>query len=193
MVTIYGGSGGGGFDYVQDPSPQDPSEGEEWYDTGSDSAFVYTGSAWVEQTITSHDKLSGVTSDQHHTRPTGTGSAGTTSGFFGFGSATVSPGGYGTYSETFDLRQTADALRLSNVSAEWPARVDGWAVYVNGSQKASGSGMLTGQTIDLSDQYVHTWTLEITCIDDGGDGWSPVTVGNVELSVLAVVGHSHTI
>jgi len=65
MVSIYGGGGGGGFDYVQDPSPQDPKEGEEWYDTGSDSAFVYDGSAWIEQTITTHDKLSGVTEGQH--------------------------------------------------------------------------------------------------------------------------------
>ncbi|GAB7012039.1 hypothetical protein [Halolamina salina] len=70
MVSIYGGSGGGGFDYVQDPQPQDPQEGEEWYDTGSDSAFVYDGSAWVEQTITDHSKLSGISSSDHHSRYT---------------------------------------------------------------------------------------------------------------------------
>ncbi len=61
-----GGGGGGGFDYVQDPEPAEPEEGEEWYDTGDNGAFVYDGSEWIEQTITTHDKLAGVTPDQHH-------------------------------------------------------------------------------------------------------------------------------
>jgi len=71
MVSIQGaGSGGAGFDYVQDPSPEAPEEGEEWYDTGSNRAFVYDGSNWIEQTIGSHDELSNVTSSQHHSRYT---------------------------------------------------------------------------------------------------------------------------
>jgi len=68
MVSIYGGGGGGGFDYVQDPSPQDPSEGEEWFDTGSDRAFVFDGTAWVEMTIGDHGQLSGIESSDHHSR-----------------------------------------------------------------------------------------------------------------------------
>jgi hypothetical protein len=74
MVSIYGGSGGGGgFDYVQDSTPQDPEEGEEWYDTGADAAYVNTGTEWVEQTVTEHSKLSGVGADDHHSPPTQTG------------------------------------------------------------------------------------------------------------------------
>lgn len=74
MVSIYGGSGGGGFDYVQDPQPSEPTEGEEWYDTDGNAAYVYDGAEWIEETITTHDKLSGVTSDQHHAPPTSTDS-----------------------------------------------------------------------------------------------------------------------
>lgn len=61
-----GGSGGAGFDYVQDPSPDAPEEGEEWYDTGSDRAFVFDGSNWIEQTIGDHSELSGIGSADHH-------------------------------------------------------------------------------------------------------------------------------
>lgn len=71
MVGIQGGSGGsGGFDYVQDPSPQEPQEGEEWFDTGSDRAFVFNGSAWVEMTIADHGQLAGVGASDHHSRYT---------------------------------------------------------------------------------------------------------------------------
>jgi len=45
-----GGGGGGGIDYVQDAEPSDPTEGDEWYDTGEGRAYVYDGSYWVEQT-----------------------------------------------------------------------------------------------------------------------------------------------
>ena len=65
-----GGGGGGGYNYVQDAEPGDPSEGEEWYDTGADAAFVYDGSAWIEQTVVDHGQLSGIGSGDHHSRYT---------------------------------------------------------------------------------------------------------------------------
>ena len=70
MVGISGGGGGdgGGYNYVQDAEPGDPSEGEEWYDNGADAAFVYDGSAWIEQTVVEHGQLSGVGSGDHHSR-----------------------------------------------------------------------------------------------------------------------------
>jgi len=71
MVGRSGGGGGGGFDYVQDPEPTDPEEGEQWYDTGDDpgSAYVYDGAGWIEQTIADHSELSGISSSDHHERP----------------------------------------------------------------------------------------------------------------------------
>jgi len=72
MVGISGGGGGdgGGYNYVQDAQPADPSEGEEWYDTGANAAFVYDGSAWIEQTVVDHGQLSGIGSGDHHSRYT---------------------------------------------------------------------------------------------------------------------------
>ncbi len=67
-----GGSGGSGpasYDYVQTDQPQNPQEGETWYDVDGDSAYVYDGAAWVEMTVTDHAQLSNVTASQHHTRP----------------------------------------------------------------------------------------------------------------------------
>jgi len=72
MVGISGGGGGdgGGYNYVQDAQPADPSEGEEWYDIGANAAFVYDGSAWIEQTVVDHGQLSGIGSGDHHSRYT---------------------------------------------------------------------------------------------------------------------------
>ena len=53
-----GGGGGGGYKYVQDAQPADPSEGEEWYDTGANAAFVFDGSVWTETGINKLSKLS---------------------------------------------------------------------------------------------------------------------------------------
>ncbi|QLG27715.1 hypothetical protein HUG10_09190 [Halorarum halophilum] len=91
MTGIVGGGGGGGYDYVQNPEPVDPEEGEEWYETGANKAFVFDGAAWIEQTVTSHGALSDLDQDDHpqyatdnkvdshaadadahHSRPTGT-------------------------------------------------------------------------------------------------------------------------
>jgi len=53
-----GGGGGGGYKYVQDAQPADPSEGEEWYDTGANAVFVFDGSVWKEIGINKLSKLS---------------------------------------------------------------------------------------------------------------------------------------
>jgi hypothetical protein len=63
-------TGGGGYDYVQDAEPGDAVEGEEWYDTGDNAAFVYDGAGWIEETVTDHGQLSGVSPDDHHTQTT---------------------------------------------------------------------------------------------------------------------------
>lgn len=71
MPSFSSSGGGGGYDYVQPGEPTDAVEGEEWYDTDADAAFVYTGTAWVEQTVTDHGQLSGVSPANHHAKPSG--------------------------------------------------------------------------------------------------------------------------
>jgi hypothetical protein len=53
MALASVGGGGGGFDYVQDAEPTSPSEGEEWFDTGANEAYVYDGAGWLQETNTS--------------------------------------------------------------------------------------------------------------------------------------------
>jgi len=83
MVGISGGGGGdgGGYNYVQDAEPADPDEGEEWYDSWNNAAFVYDGTVWIEQTVADHSQLTGVNQDDHHSRPTGTTTAGINGGY----------------------------------------------------------------------------------------------------------------
>jgi len=70
MPELSNPGGGGGYDYVQDAEPTDATEGEEWYDTGANAAYVYDGANWIEQTVVDHTQLSGVSSGQHHTKTT---------------------------------------------------------------------------------------------------------------------------
>ncbi|MBV0901826.1 hypothetical protein [Haloarcula salina] len=65
MADLSNPTGGGGFDYVQAEPPGDPVEGQEWYDTDDDGAYVYDGSTWVEQTVVDHSQLSGVGANDH--------------------------------------------------------------------------------------------------------------------------------
>lgn len=65
MADLSNPTGGGGFDYVQAEPPGDPVEGQEWYDTDDDAAYVYDGAAWVEQTVVDHSQLSGVGANDH--------------------------------------------------------------------------------------------------------------------------------
>lgn len=65
MPTYRSSGGGGGYDYVQDGEPTDAVEGEEWYDPGANAAYAYTGSKWIEQTVSDHSQLSGRTPGEH--------------------------------------------------------------------------------------------------------------------------------
>lgn len=56
---------GGGYNYVQDSEPSSPSEGEEWYDTGENEAYVYDGTSWLRLTLVDHGALAGLGDDDH--------------------------------------------------------------------------------------------------------------------------------
>lgn len=58
-----GGSGPAGYDYVQAGEPEEPTEGQTWYDIDGDSAFVYDGVGWVEMTVVDYAQLSGTPTD----------------------------------------------------------------------------------------------------------------------------------
>lgn len=66
-------AGGGGPDYIQSDEPQNPQNGETWFDTdaGSDGTGelkIYDGDAgaWKITGFTAHGDLTGVTRDAHH-------------------------------------------------------------------------------------------------------------------------------
>lgn len=48
------------YTYVQDAEPSSPAEGETWYDTGANAAYVWDGAAWIEETVTELTNLSDV-------------------------------------------------------------------------------------------------------------------------------------
>jgi hypothetical protein len=57
------------YNYVQAAEPNPPNglkEGETWYETDTDTSWVYDGTDWVELTVTDHTQLSGVSASQHH-------------------------------------------------------------------------------------------------------------------------------
>ena len=63
------------YTYVGKTEPLEPLEGETWYRTDTDSAFVFDGANWVETTIVDHGQLSGLGSNDHHSRPSSTTSS----------------------------------------------------------------------------------------------------------------------
>ncbi|WP_206750396.1 hypothetical protein, partial [Halorubrum sp. SS7] len=74
-MTRFPASGGGSgppYTYVMDGYPSDAEEGESLYHVTEDAAYVYTGSSWVEQTVTNHGQLAGVSAADHHSRYTDT-------------------------------------------------------------------------------------------------------------------------
>ncbi|WP_125920005.1 hypothetical protein [Haloparvum sedimenti] len=72
-LSTDGAGGGDAYTYVQDAQPASPEEGESWYDTSENAAYVYDGASWIEQTVVDHGELSGVGSGDHHAKPIGTG------------------------------------------------------------------------------------------------------------------------
>jgi hypothetical protein len=72
-MTRFPASGGGSgppYTYVMDGFPEGAEEGESLYHITEDAAYVYTGSTWVEQTVTNHSQLAGVSAGDHHDRYT---------------------------------------------------------------------------------------------------------------------------
>ena len=64
-MTGAGSGGGGGYDYVEAFYPSDADEGESLYHLTENAAYVYSGSEWIEQTVTDHSQLSGVNEGDH--------------------------------------------------------------------------------------------------------------------------------
>lgn len=67
-MTRFPASGGGSgppYTYVMDGYPSDAEEGESLYHITEDAAYVYTGSTWVEQTVTNHSQLAGISEGDH--------------------------------------------------------------------------------------------------------------------------------
>lgn len=64
-MTGAGSGGGGGYDYVEAFYPSDAEEGESLYHLTENAAFVYSGTEWIEQTVTDHSQLSGVNEGDH--------------------------------------------------------------------------------------------------------------------------------
>jgi len=70
-MTRFPASGGGSgppYTYAMDGYPDDAEEGESLYHITEDAAYVYTGSTWVEQTVTNHGQLAGISAADHHDR-----------------------------------------------------------------------------------------------------------------------------
>ena len=55
------------YTYVQDGYPNGAEEGESLYHVTEDRAYVFDGDNWVEQTVTDHGELSGVSEGDHRT------------------------------------------------------------------------------------------------------------------------------
>ena len=64
-MTGAGSGGGGGYDYVEASYPSGADEGESLYHLTENAAFVYSGTEWIEQTVTDHSQLSGVNEGDH--------------------------------------------------------------------------------------------------------------------------------
>ncbi|GAB7094090.1 hypothetical protein JCM30237_12420 [Halolamina litorea] len=178
MVGIQGGSGGAGFDYVQDPSPQDPEEGEEWYDTGSDRAFVFDGANWIEQTIGDHGQLSGIGTHDHHSPPTGTQpSAGSTAAWSNWGQL-IGQHVYGPVDKVEYRMQNGFGSQTVNFSV---TAIDGttWSDSLSDS-----SGTWQYGTFDIGGAYI------VEMSYGGGDQYSSETM---RWKPLSFAGHSHSI
>ncbi|MDH5019029.1 hypothetical protein [Halobacterium rubrum] len=65
MATWPADSISSGFVYVTDTAPDSPTEGETWYDLGTNEAKVYDGVDWHLLTVTDHSEVGGVSAGQH--------------------------------------------------------------------------------------------------------------------------------
>ena len=192
MVGRSGGGGGGSaFDYVQDPSPQAPEEGEEWYDTGSNRAFVYDGANWIEQTVVDHGQLSGVTADQHHSPPTSTQSDGVGGGWVTLFSGTQLMDG-GTFTRSIGSEQTVTAYRVvyseydGYVSSNNTVRVN----FSNGRTESAGFSLDSGDSNVALKSYCQSGSAgSVTVVHGSGRFY----VNKLEVYLEPVPSHGHQI
>lgn len=63
------GGGSAAYSYVGPSQPAGASEGDSWYDTDNNEAYVYDGASWHKQTVADHGELSGIGASDHHARP----------------------------------------------------------------------------------------------------------------------------
>jgi len=54
-----------GFVYVRETEPENPEEGETWYDLNANEAKVYDGGVWHLLTVTEHSEIGGISAGQH--------------------------------------------------------------------------------------------------------------------------------
>lgn len=184
-LSTGGGGGGAAYTYVQNAQPSGAEEGESWYDTGANAAYVYDGASWIEQTVAAHSDLSGVSSSNHHSKPTGTGSAGQVNTYNS--SVSVSSGStnvraIGTAeSVSYTIKNTASGSYTGSVEIYGPGDVQYHSVSKTLSGGQSYSNTVTFSPPEqVSRVYLYSEYASITTQLDSAD-------------VVAMGPHSHNI
>lgn len=188
MVGISGGGGGGGgYNYVQDAQPSGAVEGEEWYDTGANAAYVYDGASWIEQTVTDHGNLSGITASDHHVKPTPgvttDGTAGMDNDTSTSTSMSISSSGE-TVTKTISTRPVSGARTYITSS-------DGSALKLDWLQVKFADGTTYRESISTRGTYeiLSCPVMDATAVEihaHAGGVWSPSTI-NLTLHELHAV------
>jgi len=175
-LSTGGGGGGDAYTYVQDAQPSGAAEGESWYDTGANAAYVYDGASWIEQTVAAHSDLSGVSSSDHHAKPTGTGNTGQT-GVYEYnyndsisfstgsgGTTTVTSNPHNIYSDGVEVNGSASAdeqyIQLTKVEVYSGGS---WSTVWTGSVDIAHLPTRIGHGEMKTEQYRMTW-------DESGSG-----------------------
>ncbi|GAA0648788.1 hypothetical protein [Salarchaeum japonicum] len=184
---VGGGSGGGGFDYVQAPAPAEPEEGESWYDTDANAAFVYTGTEWVEQTVVSHDQLSNVSANDHHSPPTQTAVESSGSGYFSTPATFPNDGS----SSTWTIGKVSDSCRITANNPEDSQETYDYTIHLAESSDRSGSITVPAGGSDTV--YESFPAQGVTSITASNPNYQSYPSGNFELSFVVVAAHNHTI
>jgi hypothetical protein len=158
------GGGGGSYDYVQPGAPADAVEGETWYDTDDDEAYVYDGASWHQQTVTAHGELGNVTSDQHHSPPTSTQAAPTG----------VSRGASDSRSGTFE--GASSYSYTVSVSSSGGRILGVWWHYIDNSSGGSDDELSKVNLNDGHGNAVYTWS-DSCIVSPGTEQFVPVSYG----------------
>ncbi|TKX86352.1 hypothetical protein EXE43_08855 [Halorubrum sp. SS5] len=168
-----------------DGFPSGAEEGESLYHITEDAAYVYTGSSWVEQTVTNHGQLAGVSEGDHRsdTRvseiaqnavsvPNNTGSVGSSGGYVTIhnGSSPVNR----------HLPIVADSLRFYN---DW-----------SGSSQTATITLSNGNTVSLSapekssrnKSFGTAYVIDVSVTDATGGS-------DIEVRAVALQNHTHNL